>query len=88
MRFEFREVPMSSRKSKVGATKARGQNELRLRTPGAPDFEPSIERLLEVAGIASTADARSSLDSHLHLAWGDHSLSLLKKERASKELFR
>ena len=41
--------------------------------PALPDFSPHIERLLKEANIRNTPDARSSLFSSLHLAWGDRS---------------
>jgi hypothetical protein len=57
--------PKSSNESKVSYQK-------RIYVPGAPDFGPSIEELLEVAGITSTADARARLDTNLTIAWGEY----------------
>jgi hypothetical protein len=54
-----------------------------VRVPGAPDFGPSIEKLLKVGGVTSTADARSSLDSNLQLAW----VESRRREQAPKGYF-
>jgi hypothetical protein len=42
-----------------------------IRAPEAPDFAPHIDELLEKAGVTKTPNARSSLESYLHLAWAD-----------------
>ena len=60
-----------------------------IRTPGAPDFSPHIERLLKEANIRNTPDARSSLFSSLHLAWGDVQLErMYQKTRIPSILYR
>ena len=60
-----------------------------IRTPGAPDFSPHIEGLLKEANVRITPDARSSLFSSLHLAWGDVQLErMYQKTRIPPILFR
>jgi hypothetical protein len=43
----------------------------KIRALGAPDSAPHIEGLLQAAGIKSTPEAKSDLDSTLQLAWAE-----------------
>jgi hypothetical protein len=56
--------------------------------PGAPDFAPHLEELLEKAGLTNTPDARSTLDSNLQSAWGEYQFEReSERGRAPPELF-
>jgi len=54
----------------------------------APDFRPYIEKLLGLAGIANTPDARDALDRCLQGAWCSSQLADLHRKSAPPELFK